>query len=373
MKTKSRILIIFIVIILLFSNMSAMAQVENVEDSSNTKLYKAKVLEVENVELEDKTLMSQYQKVKIELISGPDKGEVLEIKNYLGEQQAYNIPVKKGQTVLVTRENFEHLGEEYFIADHYRQGYLLIITLLFIVLLIIIGRIKGIKAIITLGFAFILLFQGLLPLLLKGYSPLLLSSVYAIIVTIFTILVVGGISTKSFAAILGTSIGVLASALLAWSVGNLTSLTGLSGEEARMFFYIPKEVEISPQNLLYSGMLLGALGAIMDVGMSISSAINEIYQANPSISKKDLYISGMNVGRDIMGTMTNTLVLAYLGTSLPLILMFFVFSNNPVKFLNLEIIATEIIRIISGSIGLVLSIPITAAISVLFIERQGVK
>ena len=141
--------------------------------------------------------------------------------------------------------------------------------------------------------------------------------------------------------------------------------------EAMMLAYIPQEVNFDFRSLLFSGIILGSLGAVMDVGMSISSAIEEIYNANSNITRKDLFTSGMNVGKDIMGTMTNTLILAYTGSSIPILLLFMAYETSMIKILNLDIIATEVIRSLAGSIGLVLTIPLTAFIASVLIKKDN--
>jgi uncharacterized membrane protein len=136
-----------------------------------------------------------------------------------------------------------------------------------------------------------------------------------------------------------------------------------------MLTYIPQAVTFDFKGLLFSGIILGSLGAVMDIGMSIASSIEEIHRVNPSLTRKELFSSGMNVGQDVMGTMTNTLILAYTGSSIPLLLLFMAYETSFVKILNLDIIATEVIRSLTGSIGLVVAIPITALASSFFIKK----
>ncbi len=153
----------------------------------------------------------------------------------------------------------------------------------------------------------------------------------SIAITIVTIFVIGGINSKSIAAIIGTSSGVLIAGIIAYIVGSQVRLTGLSAEEATMLMYIPQGIDFDFRSLLFSGIILGALGAIMDVGMSISSSIEEIHNANQSLTTKELFNAGMNVGKDIMGTMTNTLILAYTGSSIPLLLLFMAYETSMIK------------------------------------------
>ena len=137
-----------------------------------------------------------------------------------------------------------------------------------------------------------------------------------------------------------------------------------------MLLYIPQGIQFEFKDLLFAGIILGALGAVMDVSVSIASAIEEIYKANRKLSQKELFLSGMNIGKDMMGTMSNTLILAYTGSSIPLLLLFMAYETSIVKIINLDIIATEIVRSLSGSIGLILTIPITAAVSAFLAKRE---
>jgi uncharacterized membrane protein len=199
----------------------------------------------------------------------------------------------------------------------------------------------------------------LLPLSLRGISPLLTAIFICLASTTASMLFIAGRTKKALAAVAGTVGGVIVAGIAAQLVIKFAPLTGLSSEEAQIlrgsvlhqepFFY---------SGLLAAGMLIGALGVIMDVGISIASAVSEVAKTDQSLSQAKLYESGMNVGRDIMGTMTNTLVLAYAGGALPLLLL--VSQMPSVKLLNLDLVATEVASALSGSLGLVCTIPLTA-------------
>lgn len=150
-------------------------------------------------------------------------------------------------------------------------------------------------------------------------------------------------------------------------------MTGMSSEEATMLLYIPQGIAFDFKALLFSGILLGgALGAVMDVAMSIASSIEEVYKANKELSRGQLFSAGMEVGKDVMGTMSNTLILAYTGSSIPLLLLFMAYDTPTVRMLNLDIIATEIVRSLAGSIGLILTIPLTAVVTVLLLKPEPI-
>ncbi len=310
------------------------------------------------------------QNLKVRITSGKYKNQVLDIENHLSDNPAYDILPKKGDRVIVMIEEVD--GEiEAYVTDFQRSNYILYLAIFFILIILLIGRIKGLKAIISLALTILSVFYILLPRILKGADPMPISILVAVGVTIITILLVSGLNYKSITAILGTSLGVIIAGLISYYIGHKAHLTGLSSEEATMLMYIPQNIDFNFKNLLFSGIILGALGAVMDVGMSIASSIEEIHLVNPNLSTKELFKSGMNVGKDIMGTMTNTLILAYTGSSIPMLLLFMAYDISMVEIMNLDIIATEAVRSLAGSIGLVLTIPITAAIGSILIMKQN--
>ncbi|NLB88705.1 MAG: YibE/F family protein, partial [Syntrophomonadaceae bacterium] len=258
----------------------------------------------------------------------------------------------------------EHGGEltEIYLSDMVRVPYLNYLVIFFVVFLILIGRIQGIKSLVALGLTIIGVYKILLPALLKGMSPLFITILISLAVTLATMIIVAGLTKKAFAATMGTIGGVLVAGLLALIVSKLAYLTGYASEESRMLLYVDG-LNINMQGLLLAGIIIGALGATMDVAISIASSIEEIRKANPELPMPALMRAGLNVGRDIMGTMTNTLILAYAGGALPLLMLFMAYATPSVSIFNSELIATEIVRALTGSIGLIFSVPITAFIA----------
>lgn len=363
--------IFILTLILIFSSIAIYAEEDIQEIPYLTE--KATVLEAGDVEGNSEDLFGeQFQKVKLKVISGKYKDELFEIQNELSNNEVYDIIVEKGDKVVVMIEENEE-GASVFISDYSRGDYTLYLTILFIALILLVGRSKGLKSIISLALTMAAIVYILLPSILKGMNPVPISILISIAVTIITIFLVGGINNKSFATIIGTISGVIIAGAISFFVGSKIKLTGLSPEEAGMLLYIPQDITLSFQNLLFSGIILGSLGAVMDVGMSISSSIDEINKANSSLTQRELFKSGMNVGKDIMGTMTNTLILAYAGSSIPILVLFMAHEASIVKIVNLDIIATEIVRSLSGSIGLVLTIPITALVASILIKKGKSK
>lgn len=312
------------------------------------------------------------QDVTVRIDSGKFKGDVHYIENVLSDHAYYDIIVEEGQKVSLMLEEYPDGTYNVYISDYYRIDSIVYLLLAFMILVVIIGRAKGIKSLISLGVTISAVLFVMLPLILRGVNPILVSVITAVLVTVVTIFLVAGINHKSISAIAGTSIGVIVAGVISYVVGNQASLSGLSAEEATMLMYIPQGIQFNFRHLLFAGIIMGALGAAMDVGISIASAIDEIHKANPRLSSRRLFRSGMNVGKDVMGTMVNTLILAYTGTSIPMLLLFMAYETELSKVFNLDVIATEIVRSLSGSIGLILTIPITAIIASYYAKDKRV-
>lgn len=353
-------------------NETATAQAANPdkEKSYQESYEKAAVLEVQKVEPQKTgNLDSEIveQNIKVRVLTGPYTGKEFNVINNLSGAAGIDIDVKPGDQVVLcfslrTEANGKESIESVHLSDRVRSPALGWLLLLFTGLILIIGRFQGLKALLGLGATALGIYFVLLPGLMAGKNALPLTIMVLIGVTLITMVFVAGFSGKALAATLGTLGGLVIAGLLAYFFGDLAYLSGLSTEEERMLLYIDN-VKIDMRGLLFSGILIGAVGAIMDVAMSVASTIGEVKKADPTMKTYQLFGAGMNVGRDIMGTMANTLILAYTGTALPLLLLFMAYKMEPVRILNWEMIATEIIRALVGSIGLIVCIPITALIA----------
>ncbi|SMD04720.1 YibE/F family protein [Sporomusa malonica] len=323
----------------------------------------------------DQSMQKQYQMAKgelvsIQLTSGPEAGKVVDTFNFVSERSAYEIRVKTGDKVIVAVSH--DLGKiSYHVSDFDRFDYVYILSGLFVLVLVVFGGFIGAKSVLVIAFSMVVIFKFFIgQVLASQYSLTLLTLVVSAVIAIATQIVVSGLSKKSLAAVLGTIGGVAVAGLLSMLSVKLMHLTGLDSEEA-MLLKASVLSYIDFQGVLFAGMVFGALGAVMDVTISIASAVYEVRSVHPSISFKELVQAGMNVGRDIMGTMSNTLILAYAGSSLPLMLLIASQQNAPMlKILNLNLIVTEIARALTGSIGLICAIPLTAIITATLLKRD---
>ena len=385
------LLMVIILITLVFSNViiAADATDSSPSDEANSseieteylvkeELVKGKVIEVISEEEVLDPLSQQptkHQILKVRVISGKYKGKELAVINYQTDNPIFNIKVAQGDKVIIALEidETEDKIQQAYIADHLREDELYLLSILFLIVILAIGWRKGAKALCALLLTLVLVWGVLLPGFLRGFPPILLTGVIAIISTVITLIIVGGRSLKSIAAITGTLGGVAVAGWLAFKLGNAAYLTGFSSEEAGMLLYIPQAANLDIRGLLFAGIIIGALGASMDMSMSVAAAVEEVIRVCPGLGFWRLFQSGMNVGRDVIGTMANTLILAYTGSSLQLILVFMAYQENLLKILNLDMIASEVVRALSGSVGMIMVIPLTSLTAALLYSRSKKK
>lgn len=331
---------------------------------------------VESIKYEDADNLNQgesttKQLVTVKVLTGNFKGTERIIENMLTGNPAYDINLTKGNKVVLHVEpNSDTITTpediDFFIADIKRDNQIFVFTGIFFILLLLIGKKKGLTSIISIISTIALIFFMLLPMILSGFCPIASAVLTGIISTIITIYLVGGLNSKSSSAIIGTSISLIFAGALSMLAIYFAHLTGFAGEE-NMFLYTARP-DLSFTGILSASMIISALGALMDTAVSIASTVNEIFETDKSLSVKQLFKSGMNVGRDIIGTMSNTLILVYLGSSLTLVLLSSNIDMN--KFFNLNQVATEILSALTGSIAILFCVPITAIIAAYLIKKQ---
>lgn len=337
-------------------------------------IYPGKIIEITKDELNaldtsGGDYQQRIQEADVLLLSGPYKGKTIKVINTMDQILAYDIELFEGRQIYTMMEYNEDGSINHGYVYRYRRDiYMYMLIGLFFVLMIGVGGWQGIRTLITLGITLVGVYYMLVGIA-KGGDPILLSIVVCIVVTVVTMFLVAGFNQKALAAIVGTLGGVIISGIIAMIVSKYAVLTGLGTQEAQMLMFSQGDVTFDFSKILFASILLGTLGAVMDVCISIASSINEIIVANPFMLRRDLFRSGMNIGRDIMGTMANTLILAYVGTSIFLILVFFMNGIPYFDIINMDAIATEIVRALGGTIGLILCIPLTAYVASVFEKK----
>lgn len=308
------------------------------------------------------------QKVNVKILTGEFKGENVELENILTGNPYYDIKLSKGVKVILHAEDNGE-GVEYSIEDIKRADTIVWLSLLFCGLLIYVGRKKGLYSLVSIIITVVLITHCLCPLILIGLNPVMASIIICILSTAVTMYLVGGFNAKSTSAAAGAVLSLLFAAALAWLTMKTAHLTGFSGENSTFLYSAYPQLDFI--GLAISMMVLATLGAVMDVAMSISSTINEIYLTDSNKTVKELFVSGMNVGRDIIGTMANTLILVYLGGSISLVLL--AGNIDLYKFINLNQVVTEVSSALIGSIAIVICVPFTALVASGLIHKYAKK
>ncbi len=261
-------------------------------------------------------------------------------------------------------------GQQYSPDAAARTRNLAYLLLGFMMVLVLVGGWKGITTIFTLFITAAGIAGFLLPALLAGRDAVSTSVLVCASVAATALVINGGLTVKTLAAAIGTTGGVVAAGILASVASRAVALTPMDIDDLQVLSHLPQGAEIDLRGVLFAGMIIGALGAVMDVGMSISSAMQEVKNADPRITGVQLFSAGMNVGRDIMSTMANTLILAYTGSAIPLLLLLTAHRTPLERIVGMETVTTELVRILAGSIGLILCIPVTAAAASLMMNGR---
>ena len=291
------------------------------------------------------------------ITSGPRRGEVVAVEQILNNPLVNEREVETGNRVLLV---YDERRDRYFFANYLRINYVAILGLVFVVLVILFGRRKGFNGIVALGITCMAIFWVFVPAILAGRNIYAAAIIVCVFSIISTLLMVIGANKKALCAMLGCLGGLFAAGLLMLVMDTVLRLTGALNEEIQILLLLPAQTPINLRALIFAGVILGAVGAIMDVAMSIASSLWELRQAGDVSDFNSIVKSGITIGKDILGTMLNTLILAYIGSSLSLILLITVHSPSLIELLNMEIIIVEFLRALVGSFGMLLAIPLTA-------------
>ena len=268
--------------------------------------------------------------------------------------------VKVGDRILLTHSEDQNAAVEWLMYEFDRTMPLWILGIAFCAIVLLFGRMKGVNTLISLGYTCVAVFAVFVPSVLSGKNIYLWSIITCIYIIIMTLLIIDGLHKKTLAAIIGCSSGVIVSGLLTLLASHFLHLTGITTEDT---IYIKQSFNIDLNALIFAGIILGSVGAVMDVSVSISSSLAELHDKVEHPTYKGLLGSGITIGRDIMGTMANTLVLAYIGCELSATLLSVVYSSSMRTLFSREKIVEELLQALVGSIGLLLTIPLTAAVS----------
>lgn len=306
-----------------------------------------------------------YQIFDVEILEGDFKDAVLTVDYGLRQILGNDEKIRNGDLILVTIGQRPDTGElRAFFTDFVRSRPILYLFLLFVLFSVLISGWKGIRSLFGIGFSLLIIVFYILPQILSGKDPVWVSITGAFVFLAISQFLVYGWNLKTHSAVIGIFISLILTGLLSSFFVDFTRLTGY-GDENALFLSQMSSQPINIKGLLLAGMLIGALGVLDDLVISQSSAVFELFAANSSLSFSFLFKRAMNIGRDHAAATVNTLVLAYAGASLPMLLLFTISNQNPAMLINISFIAEEIVRTLVGSIGLFISIPVTTALAAL--------
>ena len=356
--------VIFVVFLIIFAAglwlfNSRITRVTLLSDD-NFNFVKGEVLEVTEDNTADNQVNGGSQNVKVKIRSGKYKGKICDANNMNG--YLYGTYCTKGTKVIVQLSSYndELSGSIY----GYDRGNIIwgIVAVLAIGLFAVGGK-RGIKSMLALIFTFVCVIYLYIPLMYIGCSPFWAAVLVVIFVTIVSIYLICGYNKKGICAIAGTILGVLIAGIFATVFGKITRITGYNIEDIETMVYVSQNSKLQIGGVFFSGILIASLGAVMDVAVSISATIEEIHNKRPELTAKELFKSGIHVGKDMMGTMSNTLILAFTGGAINTMILIYAYMMPYLQIINMYSIGIEVIKGISGTLGIILTVPLVSVIS----------
>ncbi|WP_405714682.1 MULTISPECIES: YibE/F family protein [unclassified Streptomyces] len=306
-------------------------------------------------------------KAKIEVTTGHDKGRTfIEIVQPDAPRQ-----LRDGQRVVVAYAPDAPRDLQYSVTDVNRKFPMTLLAGIFALVVVAVGRMRGVMALVALAVSFAVLTLFILPAILQGSNPLLVAVVGASAIMLIALYMCHGLTARTSVAVIGTLISLLLIGLLGSLFIGWASLTGNTDDNTGLIHGLYPHIDMS--GLLLAGVIIGSLGVLDDVTVTQTSAVWELHQANPTLGVRGLYRAGIRIGRDHIASVVNTLVLAYAGAALPLLLLFSIAQSSVGTVANSELVAEEIVRTLVGSIGLVASVPVTTVLAALVVsaDRTG--
>ena len=371
MKKKYFFILLFSLMITIIGFSSVYAYMTNQNPKQNMNIYKGYVdAKGKVIKLEPDNM------VDVKITSGKYKGQIVEVDDLkqfeATDSNVGTLGAKVGDEVYLSIQQDSNGNiKDALIYDYVRYKPIIIIVVIFVILLALIGGLKGINSLIPLVLTAFAIVKIVVPAIEEGMNPVLISVIVCIGLLVINLLIISGINKKTAAAIAGSVFGIVSSTGLMIITGASMRLIGIGDEEVEVLMSIFSNNHINFKGVLFAGIILGTLGALIDISISIASAMNEIAEANSSISKKEFIKSGMSIGKDIIGAMSNTLILAYAGSSLIVLLIELSSNLSFIQIINEGVIISEIFKALIGSIGLILSVPCTVITMAQFKTYSG--
>lgn len=333
-------------------------------DTSTLDYVRAEVTEILEQELTlsgaDNEYTLGYQKILVRFLEGEHKGEEIELENYITVQ--HNVIPKEGSRVIISADCPENVEPYYSLYNYDRSTGMFIIVAMFVLLVFLVGRKQGLMSCLALLFSLEVIICYLIPELYDGGEmiwPTLITVALSCGVTCFCI---GGISKKTLLNIMSAVLGGISANVVYALFSAILHITGCTMDDAESLVLIANSTGLNLQNILFATITISALGAVMDVAVSLGASLSEIHTLNPEIKKKDMFRSGMNIGKDMIGTMTNTLILAFVGESLSTLLILISYGVQFHQLLSSNFLTLEVAKGLAGSAAVILTVPISVIV-----------
>lgn len=381
--------IIFSSIFLFIGNKIASKDLTAFDGEDTDVSYKALVLNIIDTEIYEynlggeENLQSKTLTFTAQILNGDMKDEYITATQTIDTLIGYvQKEVESDDKILVSKMLSDDEGSFDWVAgDYVRTDTLIILGVIFCVLLLFFGRVKGIAAIMSLIFTCLAVFMVFVPATLSGLNIYLWAIITCVFIILMTLTIVYGINIKSIAAAIGCFGGVIVAALLTIGMSKFFLLTGLTDEDSLYLSFLNPDQPIDLKAIIFASIIIGALGGIIDVAVSMASSLTEVNKMTISSTNSDsnkssfgsLFKSGMAIGRDIMGANINTLILAYIGSSMSVVLLLIAYNRSLIAVLNREMIVVEILQSLIGSFGILLTIPLTSLICAILYNKNKIK
>lgn len=332
--------------------------------STEGETVRCRVIRVTDVKTDNVSGETEFVTVrfKAQALNTALRGKTLEVVQEIDRSFVF-CPKQVEQNDKILVESYSADGEtQYYFGDYVRITPLLWLLAIFCILIIVFSRIQGLKTIVSLGFTCFSVFTVLIPAVLNGHNIYFWSIAVCMFITVMTLSIISGFNVKALCAGIGCVCGVLCAGLTVLISDKFLNMTGMLEEESVYLIQLYPDNPINLKAIIFAMIIVGAVGAVMDVSMSISSSLYELRLKSPHIRPVELMKSGFTIGRDMMGTMANTLVLAYIGSSLTSVLLLVAYNAGIEQVINKEMIVAEILQALAGSLGMLLTLPLTSAV-----------
>lgn len=367
-------------VIFIFAGNRIFTQKSVLWQGQNGLAEKARIIEIKSIDTDEYSLGEETSmstttvNFKAEILSGEYKGKIVSgIQNIDNFSPYVTKQIEEGDKVLLTHDEGDNIdiSRDWIYSEMLRTDKLIILMVAFLLLILLFGGKKGVNTIVSLGFTCLAIFGVFVPSVLAGANIYITSVIICLYTIIMTLVIVNGCDKKTLSAIIGCFSGVLLAGVITLIMNKILHLTGVLDETSIHITLLDTEKPIDLLGIIFGSIIIGAMGAVMDVSMSISSSL---YELSKKVENADFYMligSGFTIGRDIMGTMANTLVLAYIGSSLSSVLLLIIYNPNVLSLMNREMVVVEILQALVGSIGILFTIPFTSFIAAFLYSKKS--